>query len=115
MQPTNEALSTTAMAREKGEAAEAPTELQTTAQQSTMSNTVAALDWTSQDDTDNPLNWPMWQRVYHTTVPALLGFTVTLGSSIYTPGIPSIMAQFNVSSTVALLGLSLYVLVCIFS
>ena len=52
----------------------------------------------------------MWQRVYHTTVPGLFGFAVTLGSSIYTPGYPDVAKRFNVSPTVALLPLSLYVL-----
>ena len=114
MQPLNEPFSRAVIVREKDEEADAAVESVAMAQQSTFSPTVTVLDWNGHDDTDNPLNWSMWQRVYHTTVPALLGFVVTLGSSIYTPGIPGIMAQFNVSSTVALLGLSLYVLVCIF-
>ena len=75
-----------------------------------IARTVTAQDWTGPDDMENPLNWSMGKRVYTTTVPALLGFIVTLGSSIYTPGVPGIMEQFGVSSTVALLGLSLYVL-----
>lgn len=69
-----------------------------------------AQDWNGPNDPENPINWPLWQRIYHTTVPALMGFVVTLGSSIYAPGLPDIMSEFNVSSTVALLGLSAYVL-----
>ena len=75
-----------------------------------LQKTVTAQDWTGPHDPENPLNWPLWQRVYHTTVPGLFGFAVTFGSSVYTPGYPEVMARFNVSSTVALLGLSLYVL-----
>ncbi|MCJ1247685.1 hypothetical protein MMC30_004900 [Trapelia coarctata] len=75
-----------------------------------LSATLTTEDWNSPDDPDNPLNWSLWQRIYHTTVPALFGFVVTIGSSIYTPGLSDIMKQFDVSSTVALLGLSLYVL-----
>lgn len=71
---------------------------------------VTAQDWTGPDDPENPLNWPLWQRIYHTTVPSLFAFAVTFGSSIYTPGYPEIETRFNVSSTVALLPLSLYVL-----
>ena len=67
-------------------------------------------DWNGPDDPDNPMNWSLKSRIYHTSVPALMGFVITLGSSIYTPGIKDIRAQFHVSSTVALLGISLYVL-----
>ena len=52
----------------------------------------------------------MAQRVYHTTIPGLFGFAVTLGSSVYTPGYFELEKRFNVSPTVALLPLSLYVL-----
>lgn len=75
-----------------------------------LAKTVTAQDWTATDDPENPQNWPFWQRVYHTTVPALFGLAVTFGSSVYTPAVHDVMKQFNVSSTVALLGLSLYVL-----
>ncbi|KAL9134445.1 MAG: hypothetical protein Q9175_004370 [Cornicularia normoerica] len=75
-----------------------------------LQKTVTAQDWTGPDDPENPLNWPLWQRIYHTTVPGLFGFAVTLGSSVYTPGYPDVEERFNVSSTVALLPLSLYVL-----
>lgn len=33
-------------------------------------------DWNGPDDPENPFNWPMWLRVYHSTVPALFGFAV---------------------------------------
>ncbi|MCJ1299993.1 hypothetical protein MMC08_002787 [Hypocenomyce scalaris] len=69
-----------------------------------------AQDWTGLDDPENPMNWPMWTRCYHTIIPALYAFTVSFGSSVYTPGYPEIARQFHVSTTTALLGLSLYVL-----
>ena len=75
-----------------------------------LAKTVTAQDWTGPDDPENPQNWPIWQRVYHTTVPAFIGLAVTFGSSVYTPGVPDVMERFKVTSTVALLGLSLYVL-----
>lgn len=71
---------------------------------------LTAQDWNGPDDPENPMNWPMWQRIYHTTIPALMGFVVTFGYAVYAPGVPDIMSEFNVSSTVALLGLSTYVL-----
>jgi hypothetical protein len=30
------------------------------------------LDWNGPDDPDHPYNWPMWKRIYMTSVPALL-------------------------------------------
>ena len=75
-----------------------------------LQRTVTAQDWTGPDDPENPHNWPMWQRVYHTTVPALFCLAVTFGTSVYTPGYPDVEKKFNVSSTVALLPLSLYTL-----
>lgn len=81
-----------------------------TGKQDEVRKSMTAHDWNGPDDPDNPRNWPLWQRVYHTTVPALFAFTVLFGSSVYTPGIPEVMRQFNVSSTVAILPLSLYVL-----
>ena len=76
----------------------------------TLQRTVTAQDWTGPDDPENPRNWPMWQRVYHTTVPALFCFAVTFGTSVYTPGYPDVVRKFNVSSTAAVLPLSLYTL-----
>ncbi|KAL5116646.1 hypothetical protein ACEQ8H_005395 [Pleosporales sp. CAS-2024a] len=67
-------------------------------------------DWNGDDDPDDPHNWPMWQRFYHAAAPALFGFAVTFGASVYTPALTDIMRQFDVSRTVALLGLSLYTL-----
>ena len=75
-----------------------------------LSKSITAQDWNGPNDPENPLNWSLSKRMYHTTVPGLMGFIVTLGSSIYTPGLPEIQDEFHVSSTVALLGLSLYVL-----
>ncbi len=72
--------------------------------------TVTAQDWTSPDDPENPMNWLRWKKVYHTIIPGLFAFIVTFASSVYTPGYPEVMIRFHVSSTVALLGLSLYVL-----
>lgn len=55
--------------------------------QSRTSNGVVrtAQDWDGPDDPDNPLNWPLMMKAYHTLVPALQAFTITFGSSVYTP------------------------------
>ncbi|KAL8789903.1 MAG: hypothetical protein Q9195_006613 [Heterodermia aff. obscurata] len=56
-------------------------------------------------DLDDPMNWPLGQRV-----PAFLALCVTFGSSVYSPGVAEVSEKFNVSLTVSILGLSLYVL-----
>ena len=35
-----------------------------------------AQDWTGPDDPENPINWPLWQRVHHTVIPGLQCFTM---------------------------------------
>ncbi|KAF2029571.1 MFS general substrate transporter [Setomelanomma holmii] len=65
-------------------------------------------DWNGPDDLDNPHNWPMATRVYHALAPALLGFGVTFGTSVYTPAISDIMRDFDISRTLALLGLTFF-------
>ena len=72
--------------------------------------TVTAQDWNGSNDPENPFNWPIRERVYHTAVPALFGLAVTFGSSVYTPGYPDVAERLHVSPTVSLLGLSLYTL-----
>ena len=66
------------------------------------------LNWPSSPE--NPFNWPLWKRIYVSSVPALGGFAVTIGSSIYAPAVSDIVTEFKVSITVALLPLSAWVL-----
>ncbi|TAQ83895.1 hypothetical protein B7494_g7775 [Chlorociboria aeruginascens] len=72
--------------------------------------TISVTDWDGPDDSENPMNWPKWKRSFHILPPALIAFAASLGSSIYTPAFPDIEKDFGVSSTVALLPLSFYVL-----
>lgn len=37
---------------------------------------ITAQDWTGPDDPENPWNWPLWKRIYHTTVVGMFCFTV---------------------------------------
>ena len=69
-----------------------------------------AMDWDGPNDPENPHNWPMIKKLYHAGVTAMLSFVVTYGSSTYSPGIIQVAEELNVSTTVATLGLSLYVL-----
>ncbi|KAK0705818.1 major facilitator superfamily domain-containing protein [Apiosordaria backusii] len=66
------------------------------------------LDWTSPDDPDCPYNWPLWKRIYMTSIPAFLCVNVSFASSVYTSGTNDISQQFDVSRTESLLGLSLF-------
>ncbi|KAH0542316.1 hypothetical protein FGG08_003253 [Glutinoglossum americanum] len=70
--------------------------------------TPSPLDWHTTPL--NPYNWPLSKRIHHILVPALYGFTISFSSSVYTPGIPSLQHEFHISTTVALLGLSLFTL-----
>ncbi|TVY83941.1 Polyamine transporter [Lachnellula suecica] len=75
-----------------------------------LTRTLTAQDWTGPDDPENPRNWPFGKKVFHTIVPALLAFVVSIGSSIYTPAYPLVSKEFGVGTTAALLPFSLYVL-----
>ncbi|RYP07237.1 hypothetical protein DL765_009227 [Monosporascus sp. GIB2] len=70
----------------------------------------AVTDWDGPADPANPKNWSLALRIYHTMLPALYGFSVSLGTSVYSPGVFVVMDEFRVSQPVALLGLSLYAL-----
>jgi len=72
--------------------------------------TIPPLDWDDDDDPDNPFNWPLRRRMYNTMIPGLLGLAVTFGSSVYTPGYPEVAQEFGVSSTAALVPLSVWTL-----
>ncbi|KAJ7173449.1 major facilitator superfamily domain-containing protein [Mycena filopes] len=67
------------------------------------------VDW-EENDQDNPQNWSFRKRAFVAFSISLLTFSVYIGSAIYTSSIPGLMAEFNVSLTIATLGLSLYVL-----
>ncbi|PHH89892.1 hypothetical protein CDD83_5032 [Cordyceps sp. RAO-2017] len=68
------------------------------------------VDWYYSDDGDNPHNWSNGKRALVGAVICLYTFVVYTSSAIYTSSIPGIMDRFGVSSLVATLGLSLYVL-----
>ncbi|KIX00893.1 uncharacterized protein Z518_09958 [Rhinocladiella mackenziei CBS 650.93] len=69
-----------------------------------------AQDWDGANDPENPINWPLAIKIYHTLIPALQCFTITFGSSVYTPSVHEISHHFGVSNTAAILPLTVYVL-----
>ncbi|KAK5062781.1 hypothetical protein LTR84_004856 [Exophiala bonariae] len=62
-----------------------------------------------EDDPRDPQNFPAPKKWYITAVSALTLFIVTLTSSGYTGGIPSMMEQLQISQELAIAGVSLYV------
>ncbi|KAE9386175.1 MFS general substrate transporter, partial [Gymnopus androsaceus JB14] len=68
------------------------------------------VSWYGDDDPDNPRNWSPAKRAFIAFSISLMTFTMYIGSAIYTPSIPGIMSDFNVTLVHATLGLTLYVL-----
>ncbi|KAI0861687.1 major facilitator superfamily domain-containing protein [Xylaria cubensis] len=66
------------------------------------------LNWN--DDPENPYNWPKWKKNAQLATTAIIAFTGSLGSSIISPAHQQLMDEFGVSSTVAFLPLTTYVL-----
>lgn len=66
--------------------------------------------WNGDNDPENPRNWPMWLKVWSTSMISFLTFAIYIGSAIYTTGIEGVNEQFHVSRVVSTLGLSLFVL-----
>ncbi|KAK9334135.1 major facilitator superfamily domain-containing protein [Lipomyces starkeyi] len=65
--------------------------------------------WDGPEDPENPFNWPNRKKWRITLIAALVTFCVAFASSVFTAGISPIAAEFQVSTTVATLGLTLYV------
>ncbi|GAP90903.2 putative polyamine transporter 2 protein [Rosellinia necatrix] len=61
------------------------------------------------DDPENPKNWSKAYKWYITMVVALTCFVVAFASSVITPDIDGVAEEFNVSTEVALLSITLFV------
>ncbi|EJS41595.1 tpo4p [Saccharomyces arboricola H-6] len=68
------------------------------------------LDWDGPDDPDNPHNWPSWKKWYATMTSAFLCLVVTMGSSLYVSSVPELVSKYHVNQTLALSGLTFYLL-----
>lgn len=62
------------------------------------------------NDPRNPMLWPMWKKWALTVCVAFATLAVAFVSSAYSGGVQQIIAQFDVSSEVVTLGISLFVL-----
>ncbi|KEY74979.1 hypothetical protein S7711_01326 [Stachybotrys chartarum IBT 7711] len=71
---------------------------------------VLIIGWYGGNDPENPQNWPRSLKYLITVEMCVLNFAVYIASSIYVPGAHDLMEEFQVSETVALLGLSLFTL-----
>lgn len=68
------------------------------------------LEYDGPDDKANPYNWPAWKKWVVTFTIANTCLCISLGSSLYVEGVPELMVAFGMSETLALSGLSLYLL-----
>ncbi|AET40611.1 Tpo4p Ecym_6229 [Eremothecium cymbalariae DBVPG len=68
------------------------------------------LDWDDRYDEDNPHNWPVWKKWYTTLVAAFLCLVVSMGSSLYVSAVPELVLKYNIDQTLALAGLTFYLL-----
>ncbi|KAK4145643.1 general substrate transporter [Dichotomopilus funicola] len=69
------------------------------------------VSWDGPDDPTNPKNWTMRKKWGNIAVLSILTFITPLGSSMFAPGIPRILAEFHETSSVtATFILSIYIL-----
>ncbi|EER33594.1 benomyl/methotrexate resistance protein [Candida tropicalis MYA-3404] len=66
--------------------------------------------WDGDDDPENPLNWPFYQKAFFIFQISFLTTSVYMGSAVYTPGIEELMHELGVGRVVATLPLTLFVL-----
>ncbi|KFZ14917.1 hypothetical protein V502_05850 [Pseudogymnoascus sp. VKM F-4520 (FW-2644)] len=67
--------------------------------------------WDGPDDPENPMNWPRWKRAGNVTLVSMLTFVAPLASSMFAPGVPSLMKEFDsTSKTLASFVVSVYIL-----
>ncbi|EGW34279.1 polyamine transport protein, partial [Spathaspora passalidarum NRRL Y-27907] len=71
---------------------------------------VKELDYDDAQDKDNPHNWPAWKKWMVTYTVAFMCLCCSLGSSMYTGGVPEIMIRFGASQELSLAGLTFYLI-----
>ncbi|KAI1436324.1 MFS general substrate transporter [Xylaria sp. CBS 124048] len=76
----------------------------------TSKSSKASVEFNWNDDPENPYNWPKWRKNMQLAAVAICAFTGSVGSSIVSPAHQNIIDYFGVSSTVAFLPLTTYVL-----
>jgi len=66
--------------------------------------------WYTTDDQANPQNWSQGKKALVILQIYMYTLAIYIAGAIYTPAIPTLIEKFNISPTVASLGLSMYVL-----
>ncbi|OIW28139.1 bicyclomycin resistance protein [Coniochaeta ligniaria NRRL 30616] len=67
--------------------------------------------WDGPDDPQNPYNWPTWRKVMNCALISALTFVTPLASSIFAPGVPQLMREFQSGNVeLAAFVVSVYVL-----
>lgn len=67
--------------------------------------------WESDNDPENPYNWARWRKVLNCFLVSALTFVTPLASSMFAPGVPELMVEFeSKSSELASFCVSVYVL-----
>ncbi|TVY89012.1 Efflux pump [Lachnellula willkommii] len=57
------------------------------------------VDWEGPDDPENPMNWPSLKRWTHIMLVSAANFLSGLASSMFAPGVPALMEEFNSTNT----------------
>ncbi|KAI1503170.1 major facilitator superfamily domain-containing protein [Biscogniauxia marginata] len=69
------------------------------------------VDWDGPNDPENPMNWPISRKWMNIGIVSLMTVVTPLGSSMFAPGIPGIMAEFHETSAItATFLVSIYIL-----
>ncbi|EMD67587.1 hypothetical protein GGP41_007461 [Bipolaris sorokiniana] len=76
----------------------------------TLGDGTILVDWYDTDDESNPQNWSFGKKAVVLSLILMYTMGVYMGSAIYSPSIPGVMARFGVEIGAASLGLSMYVL-----
>ncbi|KAI0020712.1 bicyclomycin resistance protein [Xylariomycetidae sp. FL0641] len=67
--------------------------------------------WDSEDDPENPYNWPVWRKSLNVGLVSLMVFVSPLASSAFAPGVPRVMDEFHSNSLeISTFVVSVYVL-----
>jgi hypothetical protein len=62
------------------------------------------------NDTGNPMNWSQFSKWFITAIVTLSVFAVTFASSAYSESSNEVIAEFDISTEVFIVGVSLFVL-----
>ncbi|KAK6077977.1 transporter [Seiridium cupressi] len=67
--------------------------------------------WDGPNDPENPYNWPNWRKFLNCGLISIMTLVSALGSSIFAPSVPQVMAEFESTSlTMASFVVSVYIL-----